>query len=88
VRNDSHPVSALLLQRQEKVFECAERIRITILKEFPTPDLDSCARIMSSLMGAAAVLIESCEDAKAALDCFTSSLEHQLLDEYTSRRGN
>ena len=77
-----------LLQRQEKVFECAERIRITILKEFPAPDADSCSRIMSSLIGAAAVLVESCEDAKAALDCFTSSLEHQLSDECTSGRGN
>jgi hypothetical protein len=66
-----------LLERQEKVFNCAEGIRITILKEFPTSDLDSCARIMSSLIGAAAVPIESCEDAKAALDCFTSSLEHR-----------
>ena len=66
-----------LLERQEKVFNCAEGIRITILKEVPTSDLDSCARIMSSLIGAAAVPIESCEDAKAALDCFTSSLEHR-----------
>jgi len=79
---------AWLSQRQEKVFEYTERIRIIILEEFPAPDADSCARIVSSLIGAAAILVESCEDAKAALDCFTSSLEHQLSDECTSRRGN
>jgi len=77
-----------LRQQAEKVFECAEHISMTILREFSAPDLDSRDRIVRSLIGAAAALVASCENPETALAYFTYSLEYQLSDECISKRGN
>jgi hypothetical protein len=77
-----------LRQQAEKVFECAEHISMTILREFSAPDLNSRDHIVRSLIGAAAALVASCENSETALAYFTYSLEYQLSGECIYKRGS